>query len=451
MKPPVWVPPKSARWAAPKSASLALPAASKKMLAGLTSRWTMPARWAAASADSSSSASRRPAAGSRWSLARQRLGQGAAGQVLEHQDARRARRASQQAHDVRVAQPARGLGLAQEALERLAFGAAAAGTDRQDLQGHGIAQQPVLGARRPGPGLPDADQLQVGEPAQRLGGQLRGRRRPAARSRRERRRCRAAPGSCAAGGGRSAGRRGAGPAPPARRRASAELRARCWRGGRRPAGRGRRRAAGPAAPAGGRGAGGRAPPARSSPSRAAASAISSYRRPASCQRPARLQGTRGRQQRPAPLVKASGPLAGPGPLGQLGGFDPAAARGEGSAGRLQLGARARRGWCAAMASARSSARASSARRIARARSPRRSARGSASANRQTRSSSWMARRRSPHGFGAAGRTGVVAGRDQRAHLVGHLGHHGIVWDPEGPKPPATDSAGKARLRPRDRS
>ena len=50
----------------------------------------------------------------------------------------------------------------------------------------------------------------------------------------------------------------------------------------------------------------------------------------------RLQRAGGGQERAAALVKGGRPLGRAGPFGQLGGLDPAAAGGEGGAGRLQL-------------------------------------------------------------------------------------------------------------------
>ena len=88
-KPPDCVWPKSARCAPPKSPSFALPAASKKTLAGLTSRWTMPRSCAAPSAASRSSASRRAAAGVSGPSVASRSAERPARHQLEHEQPRR--------------------------------------------------------------------------------------------------------------------------------------------------------------------------------------------------------------------------------------------------------------------------------------------------------------------------------------------------------------------------
>ena len=392
MKPAVWVPPKSARWAAPKSASLALPAASKKTLAGLTSRWTMPARWAAASADSSSSASRRTAGGSSRPCWASDAASVPPGQVLQHQDARPLVDVAQ-AHDVGVAQAARGLGLAQEAQEGLPLLAAAARAHRQDLQHHRLAQQAILGGVDPAQGA-RADQAQLPEAAQRLG-----RQHPAAaRLQLQLGDGRGAVGQIGVGGMQAAGDLVGGVGQPQRPQLQAQpaLGRPRWCGvarGRLQGPGGIARAAQPAQQGAQRqlGLGGGAPDPRPRPPRARPARRGDRRRSTARLAPGRAPPP---AAAPAPVQRRR-PFERPRPFGQLGGLGEARPPGEGRAGGVQLRRADRRGWPRRWPPPARCRPASSARRMASAGSPRRSASGRASANRQTRSYSGMARRRSP--------------------------------------------------------
>ena len=79
----VWVVTARAR---PKSATLTVPSSRRMMFSGLTSRWMMPARWAAASACRTGSMMSRAARRRERALGLHHLAQGLAGDVLHGQE-----------------------------------------------------------------------------------------------------------------------------------------------------------------------------------------------------------------------------------------------------------------------------------------------------------------------------------------------------------------------------
>ena len=116
--PPVavcWVSALTAR-ASPKSATLTRPSSAIRTFSGFTSRWIIPARWAAASAESTGSISASALRRRHRRLLADQVAQGVAGDVLHDQEQRAVVVALvEDGDDVGVREPGGGAGLAHEA------------------------------------------------------------------------------------------------------------------------------------------------------------------------------------------------------------------------------------------------------------------------------------------------------------------------------------------------
>ncbi len=108
--------------ASPKSATLTRPSSAISTFSGFTSRCTMPARWAAASAESTGSSTANARPGAIGASLAMRVAQRVAGDQLHHQEHGAVVVALvEHRDDVRVGEPGRRPGLAHEALGEVAI------------------------------------------------------------------------------------------------------------------------------------------------------------------------------------------------------------------------------------------------------------------------------------------------------------------------------------------